>query len=323
MDIIDLRSDTVTLPGREMREAMKRAEVGDDVFGEDPTVNELEARSAQLTGKEAAVLVASGTMGNLVALLVLARAGQEVIADAQSHVLLYEAAGAAAIGGIQLWPVQTGGGVMAPDQIEAAIRPLNDDHQPHTATIAIENTHNRHSGAAWPLNALAAVRDVADRHDLTVHMDGARLFNAALATGVAPARIAAVADSVTFCLSKGLGCPAGSVLCGSHEFILEARRKRKMLGGSMRQVGVLAACGLYAFDHMIDRLAEDHDNAQSLARGLARIPGIECDPTRVRTNILIVGVPDRDRFIEGCRSHGLLVGRSRGDNVRFPHALWH
>lgn len=313
---IDLRSDTVTLPSPEMREAMKRAEVGDDVFGEDPTVNELQERSAELVGKEAAVLVASGTMGNLVALLVLARSGEEVIAEAQSHVLLYEAAGAAAIGGIQLWPVQTATGVMTSDLIEAAIRPLNDDHQPHTAAIAIENTHNRHSGAPWSLEALAAARDVADRHGLTVHMDGARLFNAALATEAAPARLAAFADSVSFCLSKGLGCPAGSVLCGSREFIAEARRKRKMLGGSMRQVGILAACGLYAFEHMVDRLAEDHDNAQSLARGLAPIPGIDCDPTRVRTNIAIVGVPDKERFVEGCRARGLLVGRSRGEYVR-------
>jgi threonine aldolase len=314
---IDLRSDTVTTPGPAMRDAMASAAVGDDVYREDPTVNALEERAAAHLGKEDALLVPSGTMGNLIALLTVASAGEEVIADAQSHVLLFEGAGAAGIGGIQLWPVATEAGVMTPEQIGAAIRPHGDDHQPRTAALAIENTHNRHGGAVWSLDALDAATNVARERGLAVHLDGARIFNAALATGVQPARLAAGADSVMFCLSKGLGCPGGSVLCGSRAFIARARRTRKILGGGMRQVGVLAACGLYAFDHMIERLAEDHTNAQRLAQGLAEVPGIDCDPARVATNIAIAAVPDRKRFVEGCLAQGLLVSPSSGERVRF------
>jgi threonine aldolase len=316
MGLIDLRSDTVTMPSAPMRELMAKAEVGDDVFGEDPTVNTLQERCAELMGKEAALLVPSGTMGNLLAILVMASASEEVIADTQSHLFMFEGAGAAAVGGVQVWPVATTAGVMTPGQVQDAIRPDDDVHQPRTAALAIENTHNRHSGAVWPLADLEAVAGVARHHGLTVHMDGARVFNAAVALGTSPATIAASADSVTFCLSKGLSCPAGSILCGSREFIAEANRKRKMLGGGMRQVGVLAACGLYALEHMVERLSEDHRNAQTLARGLAELPGVVCDPARVSTNIAIVGVPDKERFVDGCRERGLLVSRSSGERVR-------
>jgi threonine aldolase len=316
MALIDLRSDTVTMPSEPMRELMAKAAVGDDVFSEDPTVNALQERCAELMGKEAALLVPTGTMGNLVALLIMARTGEEVIADGLSHIFMFEAAGAAAVGGIQIWPVETSKGVMTSEQVQAAIRPWNDDHQPRTAALAIENTHNRHSGAVWPLADLEAAVETAKRHGLAVHIDGARIFNAALALATSPATIAASADSVTFCLSKGLGCPAGSVLCGSREFIAEAKRKRKMLGGGMRQVGILAACGLYALDHMVDRVSEDHHNAQMLARGLAAVPGITCDPADAPTNIAIVGVGDKERFVEGCRQRGLLVSKSSGERVR-------
>jgi threonine aldolase len=316
MMFIDLRTDTVTMPDPQMRQVMANAEVGDDVYREDPTVRALEERCAALLGKEEGLLVPSGTMGNLLALLTLARTGEEVIADAESHVFMFEAAGAASVGGIQLWPVATPAGVMSAEQVTAAVRPADDDHQPRTAALTIENTHNRHSGAVWPIADLDTATEAARRRGLAVHIDGARIFNAALAIGESPARIASTADSVTFCLSKGLACPAGSVLCGPRDFIEEARRKRKMLGGGMRQVGILAACGLYALDHMVDRLAEDHDNAGILARGLADIPGISCDPARVQTNIAIVGVPARDRFVHECRQRGLLVSGSSGERVR-------
>src|SRR5438034_838339 len=206
---VDLRSDTLTMPTAEMRRAMADAELGDDVFGEDPTVGRLEERAAARLGKEAAVFVTSGTMGNLLAVLALARSGQEVIVDADAHVFMSEGGGAAALGGVQLRQVPTEAGVMAPDQVRDAVRPTDDHHAPLTAAVCVENTHNRHGGVTWPLAALRAVRDAAGEHGIAVHMDGARLFNAAVARGVAPAEIAATADTVTFCVSKGLGAPVG------------------------------------------------------------------------------------------------------------------
>ena len=215
--VIDLRSDTVTQPSEEMRRAMAGAELGDDVFGEDPTVNRLEARAAELMGKEAALLVPSGTMGNLVGLLVNARAGQEVILEAESHVFFYEGAGSAIVGGIQLRPLPGRRGVLSPEQIQGALRPRSDVHQPPTAAVAFENTHNRHGGAVWPLEALRAASAAARERGLAVHLDGARIFNAALATGATAHVLADCADTVSFCLSKGLACPVGSVLTGSAE----------------------------------------------------------------------------------------------------------
>ena len=254
--LIDLRSDTVTQPSEEMRRAMSAAELGDDVFGEDPTVNRLQARAAELMGKEAALLVPSGTMGNLIGLLVNAPSGQEVIVEADAHVFYYEGGGAAIVGGIQLRPLPGSRGVLSPQQIEAAIRPRTDVHQPPTAVVAFEDSHNRHGGAVWPLDALREASAAAREHGAAVHLDGARIFNAALAVGV-PARVLAeCADTVTFCLSKGLACPVGSVLTGSAEAMAAGRRWRKMLGGGMRQAGVLAAAGLVALDTMVDRLAK-------------------------------------------------------------------
>ncbi len=315
---VDLRSDTLTMPGPEMRRAMAEAELGDDVFGEDPSIRRLEERAAGLMGKEAAVFVASGTMGNLLAVLALARSGQEVIADADSHLFLSEGAGAAALGGIQVRQVPTETGVMDADQVRGAVRATDDYHQPLTAAVCIENTHNRHGGVVWPLESLWAVRQAAHDEGLPVHMDGARIFNAACAQGVAVGEIAASADTVTFCVSKGLGAPVGSVLCGQEETIDRARRWRKAVGGGWREAGVLAAAGLWALDHMVDRLAEDHANARTLAEGLAELPGVRIDLGRVQTNIVrfeLTGMSAR-AFVAACREHGVLGGASNA-GVRF------
>jgi threonine aldolase len=316
---IDLRSDTVTLPTEAMLQAMASAPLGDDVFGDDPTVNRLQETAAGLLGKEAALFVASGTMGNLLGVLVNARSGQEILAEASSHLFLNEAAGAAVVAGVQVRQLPTERGVLAPEQILAAVRPRNDDHQPISAAVVIENTHNRHGGGAWPLPDLRRAGETAHAHGLAVHMDGARIFNAAIATGATARDIAEVADTVTFCLSKGLSCPVGSLLCGPASKIAEARKWRKMLGGGTRQAGVLAAAGLVALDTMVDRLAEDHENARTLAEGLAELRGIDCDLTRVQTNIVyfrLAGTSPAD-FLAACAKLGLRGGATGPDQVRF------
>lgn len=305
---IDLRSDTVTMPTPEMRDAMARAELGDDVFGDDPTTNLLQEVCARRLDKEAAMFVPSGTMGNLLGVAVNTRSGEELIADADSHVFYYETAGAAAVCGVQIRPVPTDAGVMTPDQVAAAVRPRDDPHQPITGAVAFENTHNRHGGIAWPLEDLRLASEAAHALGLRVHLDGARIFNAAVALGVSAADIAACADTVTFCLSKGLACPIGSMFCGATEDVEEARRWRKRLGGGMRQVGVVAAAGLVALDTMIDRLADDHANARTLAEGLSELDGITCDLSRVQTNLVYFEL-DRmpaPQFTDECRKRGLL-----------------
>jgi len=316
---IDLRSDTVTMPTPEMRHAMATAPLGDDVFGDDPMVNRLEEMAAARLGKEAAVFLPSGTMGNVVGVAVNTRAGQEMIADADAHVFLYEGAGAATIASVQIRPIPTQAGVMTPAQIESAVRPRDDYHQPITAAISFEDTHNRHGGVVWPLEDLRAASETARAQGLRVHLDGARIFNAAVAGGTSVADIAACGDTVTFCLSKGLGCPAGSVFCGDAEAVDEARRWRKRLGGAMRQAGVIAATGVIALETMVDRLAEDHANARTLAEGLAELPGVQCDLSRVQTNLVFF---DLDRmggadFEEECRKRGLLGGATGAHRVRF------
>ncbi|MFZ5918960.1 MAG: low-specificity L-threonine aldolase [Chloroflexota bacterium] len=287
METVDLRSDTVTLPSPAMREAMYRAELGDDVFGEDPTVNRLEALAAERVGKEAGLLVVSGTMGNLTALLTHCQRGHEAIMGNKAHTFLFEAGGSAALGGIHphTLPNQPDGTLRLED-IEAAIRPENP-HHPRTRLICLENTHNRCGGAVLTGAYTDAVGELAHRHGLAVHLDGARLFNAAVALGVEASELTRSVDSVQFCLSKGLSAPVGSMLCGSKAFMAEARRWRKMLGGGMRQVGVLAAAGIEALQNMVDRLAEDHTNARRLAEGLAGIPGFAVDVATVQTNIVI------------------------------------
>jgi len=263
--------------------------------------------------------VPSGTMGNLIGVAVNARRGEELIADADSHVFHYESAGAAAVVGVQIRPVATASGVMSPEQLVDAVRPHDDPHQAISAAVTFEDTHNRHGGVVWPLAALRAAAEAARAQGLRVHLDGARIFNAAVASGVDVKDIAACADTVTFCLSKGLACPAGSIFCGSRDAVHEARRWRKRLGGGMRQTGVLAAAGLVALESMVERLAEDHANARTIAEGLAELPGVTCDLTRVQTNLVYfdlerIGAP---AFTEECAKRGLLADWSGPKRMRF------
>lgn len=319
MPNLDFRSDTVAMPSPEMRKAMVEAPLGDDVFGDDPTTNKLLEVAAERMGKQAATFVPSGTMGNLIGVAVNARRGEEFIADAESHVFQYETAGAAAVCGVQIRPIATDAGVMSPQQIVKSIRPRNDPHQAITAAVSFENTHNRHGGAVWPIEDLRAAADAAHEHGLRVHLDGARIFNASVALGVPAKEIAETADTVTFCLSKGLACPIGSIFCGSPEDIEEAKRWRKRLGGGMRQVGVLAAAGLIALDHMVDRLAEDHANAHTLAEGLSELPGVKCDVDRVQTNLVFFDLDNMpaDRFVDECAKRGLLTAATGPRRLRF------
>jgi len=289
---IDLRSDTVTHPSEAMRKAMYEAELGDDVYGEDPTVNRLEALSAEMLGKEAALFVVSGTMGNLVALLAHCGRGDEVIMGDQAHTYIYEQGGVSALGSVHVRTVPNQpDGSLDPRQVEDAIRAENI-HFPITRLICLENTHNRCGGAVVSLEQMDAVRAVAVRHGLSMHLDGARVFNAAVALGVPVAEIASRVDSIQVCLSKGLAAPVGSVVAGSAEFIARARRMRKVVGGGMRQAGVLAAAGIVALEQMVDRLAEDHANARRLVEGLAEIPGVAVSPDAVQSNIVMIGFDD-------------------------------
>jgi len=288
-DIVDLRSDTLTLPTPEMREAMARAEVGDDVWEEDPTVKRLEAMAAERLGKEAGLFVASGTMGNVVSVVSHTRAGQEVVLDLDSHIFNYEVAGAAVIGSVQMRPVKTARGFLSPEQVREAIRPENI-HLPPTGLVCVENTHNRHGGTCCTPEEISAVAAVAHGASVPVHLDGARLFNAAVALRREAREFTRDVDSVTFCVSKGLAAPVGSVICGSAVFIARARRVRKMLGGGMRQAGVIAAAGIVSLERMVNRLAEDHATARTLAEGIARLPGLRVDLASVQTNIVIFAV---------------------------------
>jgi len=285
----DFRSDTITEPTEEMREAMRAARVGDDGREGDPTIRELEEASAALLGKEAGLFVISGTMGNLVSILAHTRHGQEIILEKDAHIYWYEVGGMAGVAGLVVNRVPGTDGVLAPEDVEEAIR-ADNVHFPETGLISIENTHNQSGGMVWSLPQMAAVKAVADRHGIPVHMDGARVFNAAIALGVPAREVAAQAHSVTFCLSKGLSCPVGSVIVGSKAFIEVAKKKRKMIGGTTRQGGVIAAAGLVALKTMVDRLAEDHANARRLAQKLAAIPGVGVEVEKVRTNIVRIDV---------------------------------
>lgn len=316
MDWIDLRSDTVTHPTPEMRAAMAEAEVGDDVYGEDPTVNRLEEKSAALMGKEAGLLIPSGTMGNLAAILAHCGRGDEAILGHLSHTFLFEAGGAAALGGVPSHLLQNqADGTLDLDEIQGAVRAQDDPHYPISRLVILENTHNRCGGAALSVEYTLSVAGIAQRNGLKFHLDGARIFNAAAVLGVEAAELAAPTDSVTFCLSKGLGAPVGSVLCGSNEFIYKARRMRKQLGGGMRQAGVLAAAGIVALDTMVDRLPEDHQRAKQLAAGLANIPELQLDPGTPFSNMVYITLGDQVKQsaaqIAGrLKELGILVGVS-------------
>jgi len=288
-DIVDLRSDTLTLPTPEMREAMARAPVGDDVWEEDPTVKRLEALAAERLGKAAGLFVTSGTMGNLVSVVSQTQTGQEVVLDLDSHIFNYEVAGAAVVGNVQMRPVKTARGFLTSDQVREALRPANI-HLPPTGLVCVENTHNRHGGTCCTPEEISAIAAVAHEASVPVHLDGARLFNAAVALKRPARDFARDVDSVTFCVSKGLGAPVGSVICGSTDLIARARRVRKMLGGGMRQAGIIAAAGIVALERMVDRLAEDHANARALAEGVSKLPGLSVDLASVQTNIVIFRV---------------------------------
>jgi threonine aldolase len=324
---VDLRSDTVTHPTPEMREAMARAEVGDDVLGEDPTVCRLEVMAAERMGKEAALFVASGTMGNLAGVLAHCGRGDEVILGDLAHTFLYEAGGVSALGGVHPHPVRTrSDGTLPLEEIEAAIR-TDDIHFPISRLICLENTHNRCGGVALTAGYTSAVGELARRHGLRLHLDGARIFNAAAALGVRAGLLAEPADSVSFCLSKGLCAPVGSLLCGDQEFIGRARRVRKQLGGGMRQAGVLAAAGIVALETMVDRLVEDHKRARRLAEGLGRIPGIILDPGTPQTNMVFLNLSesfpvDARQVSERLRAAGIRVHPSGARRFRLVVHYW-
>jgi threonine aldolase len=312
---IDLRSDTVTRPTPGMRRAMAEAEVGDDVYGEDPTVCALEARVAERLGLEAALFVPSGTQGNQIAIGVHTRPGEEVILEEASHPFHYENGAMGALWGVQPRTVVGRRGLLTPAQIQTAFRG-HDDHLPRSRLVILENTHNRGGGTVWKPELFAAVVAAARTAGLSVHLDGARLFNAEVAAGVPASSWARLTDSTTVCFSKGLGAPVGSVLSGSKAFVAEARRLRKRLGGGMRQAGILAAACLYGLDHHLGRLAEDHENARVLARRLAEIPGVRVELDRVETNMIYADVPeDSVALVSRLRVAGLLV------NSVGPHSI--
>ncbi len=318
--IIDLRSDTLTKPTAAMRQAMAEAEVGDDVFGEDPTVNRLQEAVARLLGKEAALFVSSGTMGNQLAIKCHTAPGDEVLCEADSHPFNYEAAGPAFLSGVQMRPVSGTQGVISKDQLAQCLRP-NDHHYPQSRLVLLENTHNRAGGAIFPLAEMKNIYAFTQDNGLRLHLDGARLWNAHVATGIPLHEYGQVCDSVTVCLSKGLGAPVGSVLAGSREFIDNAHRYRKMWGGGMRQVGILAAAGLYAIEHHVQRLAKDHEHAKRLAEALNQLAGINVDMEATRTNIVIadMSASGKSAFtaMEALAAQGLLTIAMSPTRLRF------
>ncbi len=317
--LIDLRSDTVTHPTPEMREAMYRAEVGDDVYGEDPTVNRLEEIAAAKVGKEAAVYVTSGTMGNIVSLLSQTTRGQEIICEAGAHIFVNEVGNLAMFGGCQMRAIKGHYGAMDPAEVEAAIRAENV-HYPRTALIAHENTNNAAGGTILPLDYLAKIKGIAENHNIKVHMDGARLFNAAAGLGVEPKDITKYADTVQCCLSKGLCAPMGGFVAGTKEFAKEARRYRKALGGGLRQSGIAAAAGIIALEKMSLRLGEDHARAKRLATGLAEIPGMDVDLDSVQTNIIRFSTKEgyltAPELAAKCKEQGILFGPQNKRAIR-------
>jgi threonine aldolase len=310
--MIDLRSDTVTKPTPEMREAMANAEVGDDVFGEDPTINRLQDLAATMLGKEAALFVASGTMGNLASVLAHCGRGDEVILGDISHTYLFEAGGIAALGGVHPRVLRNApDGTLALVEIASAVRE-DDEHFPVSRLVCLETTHNRCRGAALPVDYIDAVGELAHARGLKLHIDGARLFNASVALNVDPARMVAAADSITFCLSKALSAPVGSLIVGDAAFIGRARRARKLLGGGMRQAGILAAAGIVALQSMVERLADDHARARRLAEGLAGIPGVRVENERPATNMVYINIDpavplDENGIMNGLEKRGVLV----------------
>ncbi|HJL79107.1 MAG TPA: low-specificity L-threonine aldolase [Candidatus Marinimicrobia bacterium] len=308
MKIIDLRSDTVTLPSDSMKKAISSSPLGDDVFGEDPTVNALQERAAQITGKEAALFVPSGTMGNLVSILSQCARGTEIILGDQSHTFLYEGGGVSIYGGIHSRQLRNQrDGTLDLADIKNAIR-TKDDHFPETGMICLENTHNRCFGAPLSISYMNSVSNIAKEHHLKIHVDGARIFNAAASLNTSVKKLVSVANSVSFCLSKGLSAPVGSLVCGSQKFIAKARRIRKSLGGGMRQTGIVAAAGLEALDTMSERLKDDHKNAGKLAEGIQNIAGLFLNLNNIHTNIVYfeMKTDNGKTFVERMAGNGVL-----------------
>jgi threonine aldolase len=319
MNLINLRSDTQTLPTEEMLEAIRHAPLGDDTYDEDPTVQLFEAFAAKMLGKEAALLVISGHMGNLAALMAHANPGDEVFLDEDSHIFYYEVGSMASVAGLMPMPLRSHGGKLDPDELRAAIRKRNL-HYPTPRLLCLENTHNRGGGTVTPFELHEDLCKVAREHGLAIHLDGARIFNAAIRAGVPASRYAEGVDSLMFCLSKGLSCPLGSVLVGSRDFIAKADRCRKRLGGGMRQAGIIAACGIVALEKMVDRLAEDHANAQLLALGLNEIRGLHVALETVETNMVYADHSasrlSTDEVLARFKNAGVLVSGRPPNHVR-------
>jgi len=315
---IDLRSDTVTKPNEAMRKAMYEAEVGDDVYGEDKTINELQYYAADLLGKEAALYVSSGVMGNQLCLNVLTNPGDEVICEQDAHIFNYESASPSMLSGIQLNPVKGERGVMKAEDVEEAVRPISAYYMPKSKVIAIENTHNRASGAIQPIESIISIKEIAEKYNLFYHLDGARIWNASVATGISVKEYASYFDSISCCLSKGLGAPVGSIIAGNKSFIKEAFRKRKAWGGGMRQAGIIAAGGLFALKNNIPRLKEDHEKAQILTNWIASNQCFEIDRKAVHTNIIIFKplTLSPEETIKRCKEKGLILSIGKKDSLR-------
>lgn len=324
---IDLRSDTVTLPTQAMREAMYRAEVGDDVYGEDPTINRLQELAAERAGKEAALLVPTGSMGNIASVMAHTGRGEAFLVGDQSHIYLAEQGGASTLGGAPRVVIRTdANGMLDPHEVRANITDDSNEHLAPSKLLCLENTHNFCGGAVLSLEQIKTLCDLAHAHGMAVHMDGARIFNAATALGVPMKNLLAHVDSAMFCLSKGLSAPVGSMVVGTRDFIKRVHRMRKLLGGGMRQAGIFAAAGIVALEQMVERLAEDHANSQLLAQGLADYPQIEIEPARVKTNIVIFTLRNSagqssdqaqtDLFLRKCREQGVLMGAISAGKIR-------
>jgi threonine aldolase len=317
-ELIDLRSDTVTLPTEEMLEAIKHAPLGDDVYGEDPTVNKLQSIAAEKMGKEAALLVPSGTQANLTSLMSNCNRGELVLLEAESHIYWYEVGGVAAIAGLLPWTIKTDTGAFEPEQIDASLRPENI-HYPLPSLVCVENTHNRYGGQIITPKQLEAINETAKKHSLKVYMDGARIFNAAVALDVDVKEFTKHVDNFMFCLSKGLSCPVGSLIVGSQDFIQKARKTRKLLGGGMRQAGIIAAPGIIALEKMISRLKTDHENARLLAEKISKIRGVNIDLKNVQTNMVTFDLDssiDCGRFILGLKQDSILALAQAKNRVR-------
>ncbi|HZY09738.1 MAG TPA: low-specificity L-threonine aldolase [Bacteroidota bacterium] len=319
MKYIDLRSDTVTKPSAGMLEAMMRAEVGDDVFGEDPTVNALQKKIAEIFGKAAALFVPSGTMGNEVCIKVHTEPGDEIIVEQDSHIFVYETAAPSLLSGVQMKALKGTRGMITAAQVKREIRP-KAYYLPRTKLICVENTHGRAGGTIVPLEELKLLHELAESEKIGMHLDGARLWNACVATGIAPKEYAKYTDSISVCFSKGLGAPIGSIIIGTNEFIEKARKYRKIFGGGMRQVGILAAAALYALDYNIDRLKEDHQKARYFAEEISRVKSLEIDLAEVQTNMVIIEIEKRGKSQEEIllllKSHGILVTPERQSAIR-------